>query len=703
MLAVDGITDCLIRLPLSDSLGARLEDTVIERNQIPSENGERAVLPRKLSRALGTTARDRPTPADVPLLRVHDLWKNFAGTTALAGAELELRTGEIHALVGANGAGKSTCSRILSGHIRPDRGDLTLDGKLVRFGSARDAIRDGIAIVMQETSLVPDLSVLENVFLPELGLPGRFRRREFERRAMVLLDELGAARSIRLAEPVRSLKLAQRQLVEIAKALALDLRIIIFDEPTASLSPREADRLFDIIRGLAERHKGIVFVSHRLEEIFTIADRITVLREGRTVASALHTRDITQAELVRTMVGFELSNIYGRGQAVGSAAPVATVDTALVTGPPVLVVEHLGAPPSVRDVSFIVRPGEIVGLAGLVGAGRSETAEAIFGLRPLARGTIRLAGRPFRARAPIDAVRAGIGFIPEDRRGQALVPDFSVRENVMLAELGKNRGFGLPYGERAADVSRLLGELGFSDERILRANILTLSGGMQQKIVLARWLLLGPKALILDEPTRGVDIGTRSSIYALLREVASRGVGIVLISSDFEEVLGLSDRIVVVSDGTDVTDIPSAYVDVEKLAMFAAPRTSAEGTHRALSALAERFGGVAFWVYVERERMYCFDSVGGADRVELGFARGGFPPIAETRIPRALAQRRQDVFVADESGGATLILPILGHHGHDLGSVGLTLAVTAPQPSPAFVRRAIDDAMDEEAPLTKAI
>jgi ABC-type sugar transport system ATPase subunit len=241
----------------------------------------------------------------------------------LAGAQFELSAGEIHALVGANGAGKSTCSRILSGHIRPDRGEIEFDGKPVRFMSARDAIRSGVAIVMQETSLVPDLSVFENIFLPELGLPGRFRRRDFERRAATLLAELGAARSIPLAEPVRSLTIAQRQLVEIAKALALDSRVIIFDEPTASLSPHEADLLFDVMRGLAEQHKGIVFVSHRLEEIFAIADRISVLREGKTVASALRTADISPSELIRTMVGYELSNIYARSQTVDATAPAA--------------------------------------------------------------------------------------------------------------------------------------------------------------------------------------------------------------------------------------------------------------------------------------------------------------------------------------------------------------------------------------------
>jgi ribose transport system ATP-binding protein/rhamnose transport system ATP-binding protein len=313
---------------------------------------------------------------------------------------------------------------------------------------------------------------------------------------------------------------------------------------------------------------------------------------------------------------------------------------------------------------------------------------------------VQLEGRPFEPRAPIDAVRAGLGFIPEDRRGQALVPDFSVRENVMLAELGKGRGVGLPYADRAADVRRLLRELGFPDEGILDADMLTLSGGMQQKIVLARWLLLGPKVLILDEPTRGVDIGTRSSIYALLREIAARGVGVLLISSDFEEVLGLSDRIVVMADGADVTTIPAAFLDVEKLAMFAAPRTSAEGTHRALEALAQHFGGAAFWVYAEGERAYCFDRAGRVTGAEPGLTRGSFSRCDETSIPRALAARRDHAFVADDGGTTTLVMSVVGRHGHDFGSIGLTLPSTAATPDVGAVRRIMDEALN--APLAAA-
>jgi ABC-type branched-subunit amino acid transport system ATPase component len=337
-------------------------------------------------------------------------------------------------------------------------------------------------------------------------------------------------------------------------------------------------------------------------------------------------------------------------------------------------------------VSFTVAAGEILGLAGLVGAGRSECVEALFGLRRIERGTVRLGGAPYRPRAPTDAVRAGIGFIPEDRRRQGLVQDFTVRENLLLAHLGKRRGIGLGYDERGAAMERLLDELRLSS-RILDDGILTLSGGMQQKVVLARWILMSPKLLILDEPTRGVDIGTRSTIYVMIRRLAQQGMGVLLVSSDFEEVIGVSDRIVVMSDGADVTNIPSSLVDVEKLAMFAAPRSSAEATRFVLEELVRRFGGIAYWIFLEGERLYCFDCVSGADAPDIGFARGTFPEIAQCAVIEALRQRPER-FLA-EAAGASLLVPLRGHRGHDLGHVGLTLPPGSVLPDPAEVRRIV--------------
>ncbi|MGH7210148.1 MAG: sugar ABC transporter ATP-binding protein, partial [Acetobacteraceae bacterium] len=438
------------------------------------------------------------------MLALADIWKRFGATTALAGAGFELAAGEVHALVGANGAGKSTLSRIVSGHIQPDRGRILLEGHEIRHAGTREAIRSGIAMVTQETSLAADLSVTENVMLPRLGMPGALHWRRMRGQTRALLAEFGTEAGLHPDALVRDLSIGQRQLVEIAKALALDSRIIIFDEPTAPLSPHESERLFEILRNLADRGRGLIFVSHRLEEIFAVTDRVTVLREGKVVAASVPTATLTQGELVRLMVGRELSDIY----AAGTGRATRRDDE------PILSVRHLSCPPRVRDVSFDLHVGEILGLAGLVGAGRSETLETIFGLRRAAGGSIELRGQPFNPRSPRDAIRAGIGLVPEDRRGQGIVPDFSVRENLLLAHLGQHAGPGLGYGERTDAVRQLLDLLELPQHRLLDANMLTFSGGMQQKAILARWLVLDPRILLLDEPTRGVDIGTRSSIYA---------------------------------------------------------------------------------------------------------------------------------------------------------------------------------------------
>jgi len=617
------------------------------------------------------------------LLALTGIWKSFGPTTALAGADFALAAGEVHALVGANGAGKSTLARIISGHLRPDRGEMTLEGRRLRHAGSRDAIRSGIAMVTQETTLAPDLSVLENIMLPRLAMPGRVRWGALRRQAQVLVDELGQEAGLSLDAPASELSIGQRQMVEILKALALDSRIIIFDEPTASLSPLESEVLFGIMRALAERGRGLIFVSHRLEEIFAVTDRITVLREGRVVAQSAPTEGMAPGELVRLMVGRELSDVYARAGADANAArPLGKV---------MLRVSHLACPPRVRDVSFEVRGGEILGLAGLVGAGRSETVETIFGLRRPTGGTIELDGKPFRARTPHDAIRAGLGFIPEDRRLQGIVPDFSVRENLLLAHLGDHGGPGLAYDARTAEVQRLLALLGLPEQRLLDANMLNFSGGMQQKVILARWLVLSPKVLLLDEPTRGVDIGTRSSIYGLLRRIAAEGVALVVVSSDFEEVIGLADRIVVLSDGVTVTDIPGNLVDIENLAMFAAPRSSAERTRAVLAALTEAHGGVAYWIGLEGDRLFCFDRVGDDPAADPGFAGGGFDTIGATAIPAALGARR-DGFVTEADGERrSLLVPITGRRGHDLGMIGLTVAGRAKGLDAAAIRRRIED------------
>ena len=613
--------------------------------------------------------------AAAPLLTARAIEKTFDRTRALAGADLALAGGEVHGLLGANGAGKSTLSRVISGHVRRDRGEITWRGAPLDIRSPREAIAAGIVMVTQETSLAPDLSVLENIFLPELALPGRLRYGALRQRARDILASLGQEAALPLDQEVRALSIAQRQLVEIAKALALDAALIIFDEPTASLSPGEVERLFDVMARLRAAGRALVFVSHRLEEVFAVTDRVTVMREGRTVAQSVATATLTQSELVRLMVGQELARTQHRRPVVANGSA------------PVLEVRHLRAPPMVRDVSFTLHAGEILGLGGLVGAGRSETLESLFGLRRPAGGEIRLDGRPFAPRRPAAAIRAGLGFVPEDRRGQSIVPDFSVRENLLLGHLSARRGFGLGYRARNRRVAELLHQLDLRSERLLDETMLHFSGGMQQKIIIARWLLLDPRVLLLDEPTKGVDIGTRSAIYTMLREVADRGAAVLVVSSDFAELLATCERVVVMSDGTSIAELESDVLDETKLTLFAAPRSSMETTARLLRALAEETGGAAFWVLRDGGRVYCLARVGGAGEADPGFAAGATPRFAETRIATALAADAGGFIAEPDGARRTLLVRVESHRGHELGWIGLTVAGAAAADPAVIARR----------------
>jgi ribose transport system ATP-binding protein/rhamnose transport system ATP-binding protein len=478
---------------------------------------------------------------------------------------------------------------------------------------------------------------------------------------------------------VRRLSAAQRQLVEIAKALGLQAKLIIFDEPTASLSPGEVDRLFEIMGRLRADGRGLVFVSHRLEEVFEITDRVTILREGRTVAASREIGSIGQAELIRHLVGQDVSLVHEN-----KPSPAAKKAET-----PALEVEHLASAPLVRDVSFTVHRGEILGLGGLVGAGRSETLEAIFGLRPRTGGIVKINGKPVDIKRPRQAIQAGLGFVAEDRRVQNIVPDLSVKENLLLAHLGAHKGFGLGYAKREKRVAALLKDLGLPPERLLDANMLNFSGGMQQKVIMARWLLLEPEVLLLDEPTKGVDIGTRASIYAMLREVVAKGVAVAVVSSDFEELLGLCDRIVVMSDGATTADMPSALLDEEKLTLLAAPRTSMARNTNLLRELTGAWGGAGFWALLEGERLICLNTVVANDAADPGFRAGDAKAVHETTIPNSLLRRAADFVTEPDGSRKTMLVPITGRRGHDFGWIGLTLPGDKAPPQAASVQQRV--------------
>ena len=594
-----------------------------------------------------------------PLLAAHGVSKAFGKTQALTNAALTLRPGEIAGLLGANGAGKSTLSRIISGHIRPSAGEITFAGEPLTLSSTRDALRRGIALVSQETSLAPDLTVLENIFLPDLATPGRLSFRAMREKVVKLLAGLGSEHILPLDAEVRRLSAAQRQLVEIAKALALDARLVIFDEPTASLSSTEVNRLFDIMARLRDDGRALAFVSHRLEEVFAITDRVTILREGTVVAEDVATSTLTQGDIIQHMVGRDIGAIYAQRHVAAEAV-----------GPVVFEVRHLKSAPWVRDMSFSVRRGEILGLGGLVGAGRSEAVEAIWGLRPRQGGEILVAGKPVQFRKPADAVCAGLGFVAEDRRSQNIVPDMSVRENLMLAQMGQHRGFGRGYGKRAARVAQLISDLGLPTDR-LDSSLLNFSGGMQQKIIIARWLLTDPDILILDEPTKGVDIGTRSQVYRILQDAADAGLAVIVISSDFEELLGIAERVVVVSDGYTIADLPVARLTQEKLTLLAAPRTSTARNQALLRAFAQDFGADAFWTLIDGNELICLAQAGTP---LAGLLPGEAMRAEETAIPAALAARAETFVMEPDGARQTLLLQMKDSRGHDLGWIGVTVA-----------------------------
>ncbi|HEY4361335.1 MAG TPA: sugar ABC transporter ATP-binding protein [Bryobacteraceae bacterium] len=469
------------------------------------------------------------------LLRAKGIAKTFSGVRALQAANFELELGEVHALVGENGAGKSTLIKIITGAVPLDAGSLQVAGRDVLQNHPRLAKELGVVAIYQQPSLFPDLSVSENIALA-LETGGMWRSvdwRARRARAQELLDRAGAA--IDPETPARSLSMPEQQLVEIAKAIGAKARILIMDEPTSSLTQPEVERLFRAIQVFRGDGAGIVYISHRMEEIFAIADRITVLRDGKTVVTR-RTEQVNRDEIIHWMVGREISAVFPKKQ-----VPIGEI---------ALELRRLSnGSAGLRDISVHVRKGEILGIAGLVGAGRTELAETIFGLRPAHTGEILVHGKPVRIGLPSQAIEHGIAYVPEDRRRHGIVMEMPISSNVSLADLSAVSRRGLVDRRIENDLAqRYMGQLRIKAESI-ESEVAVLSGGNQQKVALARWLATNPSILILDEPTQGVDIASKREIHKLMVELAERGMAIVLISSEIPEILGMTDRIAVMQSG----------------------------------------------------------------------------------------------------------------------------------------------------------
>lgn len=487
-------------------------------------------------------------------IQMNGIHKAFGSNQVLSGVDFDLREGEVHALMGENGAGKSTLMNILTGLHPRDKGTILIDGKETYFANPKEAERQGVAFIHQELNIWPDMTVVDNLFIgKEMSSTwGLLKSKEMKAFAIEQFKRLSV--DIPLNMEAGQCSVGQQQMIEIAKALLTDTKVIIMDEPTSALTEREIQKLFEVIRSLKQEGVSIVYISHRMEEIFEICDRITVMRDGRTV----DTKPIPETnfdEVVKKMVGRELTERYpARNPSPGEV---------------VLEVEHATRKGWFEDVSFSVREGEIVGFSGLMGSGRTEIMRALFGLDRLDQGEVRMFSKKAEIRKPVDAVNHGIGFITEDRKDEGLVLDFSVRENMVLPSIS---------GFTKKGIISTQSEKLFVDALIKRLQIKThsaetaagnLSGGNQQKVVIAKWIGIGPKLLILDEPTRGVDVGAKREIYQLMNELTGHGVAIIMVSSELPEVLGMSDRIVVVHEGRITGELNKAEATQEKIMTLA--------------------------------------------------------------------------------------------------------------------------------------
>ncbi|NLC52701.1 MAG: sugar ABC transporter ATP-binding protein [Firmicutes bacterium] len=467
------------------------------------------------------------------ILEVRNICKRFPGVLALNNVSLDVKRGEILGLVGENGAGKSTLIKILAGVYSKDTGEIMFDGQKVEILSPHHSHQLGISVIFQELNLFPNISVAENIFAGREKSRGGFMNySQTNAEALALMKRVGL--NCRPETLVCNLPVAQRQMVEVAKALSLKAKLIIMDEPTSSLTERETQLLFQIIRNLKAAGVSVIFISHRLNEIIEIVDRVHVLRDGEN-AGVIERPDLTEEKMIQLMVGRELKKIFPK-------APAAI-------GEEILRVKNLTVPSVLKDISFELRSGEILGVAGLVGAGRTELMRVIFGLDPFSNGEIYINRRPVRINSPEDAIREGIAFVTEDRRLQGLILGMSIRENASLVALRalQRAGF-IKFRAENSLVREYVQKLQIKTPSLER-KVSTLSGGNQQKVVLAKWLAVKPQILILDEPTRGIDVGAKAEIHRIISDLAGQGVGIIMISSELPEVLGMSDRILVMHEG----------------------------------------------------------------------------------------------------------------------------------------------------------
>jgi rhamnose transport system ATP-binding protein len=484
------------------------------------------------------------------ILELKGIRKSFSGVEVLHNVSFELRPGEVHALLGENGAGKSTLVKIITGVHQPDAGVILLNNEPVRFHDARESRQAGIAAIYQELTLFPDLDVAENIFVGRhpLTTGRRVDWRKLYSEAGKLLESLGV--KLNLKQKARALSIAQQQMVEIARAFSIKARILIMDEPTSSLTLHEVDDLFRLVRRLRAEGAAIIFISHRLEELYSLADRVTVLRDGSYVDTR-PMKEVTRNELIRMMVGRSINNLFPKQD--------------VQIGDVVLKVEHLTRVGSFHDVSFELRRGEILGLAGLVGAGRTNVARAIFGVEPATGGRIEVDGQEVAITSPLQAIKLGLAYVPEDRQLHGLIPTMPLTPNISLPMLPA-------YAQNGwlRDKLERKSAFGAAIQMEVRANNIwqlarELSGGNQQKVVLAKWLSTNPRILILDEPTRGIDVGTKAAVHGLMSKLAAEGLSILMISSELPEILGMSDRVMVMREGYVTGEFSRAEATQEKI------------------------------------------------------------------------------------------------------------------------------------------